>query len=173
MKIYTFSKLFIFIAFSILIFIFADKLVEYLRYFVGGLLITYSIDGLGKLIFEKRKEFYKEPILVYGTIQIILGFIVLFGVENFDDVCIFWGVTSMLREAFEINDILTKKVTGWVAVVSGIESIVTIVFCIILLINPSEHHAKTHVYLLIAELMVTSFPPVLNEIIYRFRKKKK
>ena len=171
MKVYHFSKLAIFIAFSILIGVFADKLLEYLRYFIGTLFIAYSLDNVVSLSLEKKKEFYKESIIVFDFIQLIIGTIVLVGIEEFSDICIFWGVVSMLREAFEISDILTKKVTGWVALISGIESLVVIVFCILLLLDPTEYHAKNHIYLLILELIVTASSPVLSEILIDRKRK--
>ena len=171
MKVYHFSKLAIFIAFSILIGVFADKLVGYLRYFIGALFLAYSLDNFVSLLLEKKKNFYKEPVIVYDFIQFIIGIIVLVGVEDFSDICIFWGVVSMLREAFEISDILTKKVTGWVALISAVESIVVIAFCIVLLFNPTEEHAKHHIYLLIVELIVTASSPVLNEMLINRKRK--
>jgi hypothetical protein len=40
------------------------------------------------------------------------------------------------------------------------------------MLEPSEHHAISHIYLLIAELVVISFPPVVEEILSNINKRK-
>ena len=96
----------------------------------------------------------------------------MFGVEDFTSVCIIWAVWSISRESFEIYEITSGIVRGPAAVISGIESIIAIIFSVMLLINPTEHHAKIHIYLLIVEFLVTAFSPVVSELVYNFKNKK-
>ena len=48
------------------------------------------------------------------------------------------------------------------AIVSGLESVAVIVLSVMLMIEPGEHHAMIHSYLLVAELILSGLIPVLN-----------
>ena len=58
------------------------------------------------------------------------------------------------------------------AIIYIIQSVTSMVFSILLMLEPSEHHAISHIYLLIAELVVISFPPVVEEILSNINKRK-
>ena len=172
MRIYNYIKLVIFIAFSVLIFVFKDSLLVNLKYLVASLLIAFGTENLLVIGILKRKECLKETKFIFGFIQLLLGLVVMFGVEDFTSVCIIWAVWSISRESFEIYEITSGIVRGPAAVISGIESIIAITFSVMLLINPTEHHAKIHIYLLIVEFLVTAFSPVVSELVYNFKNKK-
>lgn len=172
MKVYNYIKLVLFIAFSVLIIVYKDSLVVNLKYLVSSLLIAFGIENILLLSILKKKECLKESKFAFGFIQLLLGLVVLFGVENFSNVCVIWAVWSISRESYEIYEITSGEVKGMRAFISGIESVVAIIFSVLLLINPTEHHAGIHIYLLIAEFIITASSPVVSELVYNFKNKK-
>ena len=54
-------------------------------------------------------------------------------------------------------------------ILSGVESIVIIVFSILLLIEPGHHHAMIHLYLLMAELVIAPLTPLLDELLTKIK----
>ena len=102
----------------------------------------------------------------------MIGITLISSTDDFEIICVVWGVWSIVREMIEIHEILSGEVKGIPALTSGIESIVAITFSIMLIITPGEHHAHTHLYLLIAELMITGLIPAL-EAIFPHKKEKK
>ena len=171
MKAYFSIKFVIFIVFSVLIIVLRDTLLINLKYLVAALLLAFGTENIIFHAIFHKKDCIRKYQFIYGFIQLILGFTVLFGVESFESVCVIWGVWSISRETFEIHEIAARKVTGIVALVSAIESIVTITFSVMLLNDPTEHHAQIHIYLLIAEFMVTAFSPVVSGFIEHYKKK--
>lgn len=102
----------------------------------------------------------------------VLGLTIITAVTEFSHVCVMWAVWSLLRQSIDIHEVLKGEVIGVVAIIYVIQSIVSIVFSIILIINPTEHHAITHIYLLIAELLVIALPPVVDELFLNLKKKR-
>ena len=165
MKIYRYIKLVLFIAFSVLIFVYAEHLLHNLKYLIGSLMMAFGLeDVIVNLILEK-KHAIKEVKFLYGFLEVILGILMLALIDDFVAICIIWSMWSIMREMFEIHEITNQKIKGPIAIVSLIESIVVFVFSFMLIITPTEHHAHTHIYLLIAEFLVTGFSPVFDELI--------
>lgn len=171
-KILRFAKLGIFIVFAVLVAIFNHHLLHYLRYLVPSLLMLYGLDSVLTSIVKEKKECYKDLWFAYGIGEMIIGITLISSNDNFVIICVVWGVWSIVREMIEIHEILSGEVKGIPALISGIESIVAITFSIMLIITPGEHHAHTHLYLLIAELLITGLIPVL-EAIFPHKKEKK
>ena len=172
MKIYNYIKLFIFIVFSVLLFVFKDELVSNLNYFVASLILAFGLESVIMLSIVLKKGAFKTTKYAFSFFEIILGLTMMFAIKEFAYTCIIWAVWSILRQSLDIHEVLSRKVTGVVAFIYLVQSIASIVFSIILLINPSEKHALHHIYLLIAELLVISLPPVVSELltVYRTRK---
>ena len=103
----------------------------------------------------------------------VVGLTILFAVRDFTHVCVMWAVWSMLRQSLDIHEVLIGEVKGGIAIVYIIQSVASVVFSIILILNPTPLHAVTHIYLLIAELLVISLPPVVDELLLRAIKKRK
>ena len=55
---------------------------------------------------------------------------------------------------------------------AGVESLVIIVFSVMLIFEPTEHHAMIHLYLLLAELIVAPLTPLVDESITKYKLKK-
>ena len=128
-------------------------------------MMAFGLEDLVVIIIKKKKNCYKDISFLHGIFELVLGLIMILLIRDFVEICVIWAIWSMMRELFEVHEIFSGKVKGVLAVVSMIESLVVFVFSILLIITPSEYHAKTHIYLLIAELIITSFSPVFNELI--------
>ncbi len=164
-KVARYSKLVIFIAFAVLVGVFNQTLLENLRYLVPSLLMAYGLDSIISAIINEKKNFYKNLWFSYGIGEIIVGVTMISIEPTFEVVCVVWGVWSIFREVIEIHEILSGEVKGVPALISGIESIVAITFSVLLIVTPVKHHAHTHIYLLIVELIVTGLIPVIDDII--------
>ena len=170
MKLYKYIKLVLFVAFSALIIVFADSLLDNLHYFIPALMMAFGLEDVLITVFEKKKECFKEFPFLYGLLEMLIGVIAIIFVRDFENICIIWAIWSMIRELLELYEIFNGEIKGAMAIISFIESLVVMVFSILLIITPTEHHAKTHIYLLIAELIITAFSPVF-ESLFIFPKK--
>ena len=176
MKIYNYIKLVIFVAFAVLVVVFRDSLLINLKYLVSSLLLAFGVESIITIGVTLKKNCYKEYRFFYGFVEIVLGLITITSLNHLKDVCIVWAIWSISRESFELFEIFNDKIKGVMKIVSFIESIIAIVFSILLMISPTEKEAKHHIYLLIVEFIVTAFSPVLSEINFKvpkFRRKKK
>lgn len=169
MKIYHYFKLVVFIAFAVLVFVLREELLMNLQYLVGSLMLLYGLENVILISIKERIQARKSIWFIFGYSEVLLGLVTLIAIRNYVAVCVMWGVWSILRESLEIYEITSEEIKGIPALISGIESAVAIVFSVLLIITPGEHHAKTHIYLLIVELIITSFIPVLKELINRKR----
>lgn len=169
MKIYHYFKLVVFIAFAVLVFVLREELLMNLQYLVGSLMLLYGLENVILVSIKERFQARKSIWFIFGYSEVLLGLVTLIAIRNYVAVCVIWGVWSILRESLEIYEITSGEIKGIPALISGIESAVAIVFSVLLIITPGEHHAKTHIYLLIVELIITSFIPVLKELINRKR----
>ena len=172
MKIYNYIKLFIFIAFSVLLFVFRNELVEGLHYFIGSLVFVYGLESVMVLNFTLKKAALKSIKFAFSVFEMVVGLTILFAVRQFEYVCVMWAVWSMLRQSIDIHEVLTGEVKGPVAIILLIQSVVSVVFSIMLILTPTHHHAITHIYLLIAELLVISLPPVIDDILGSIKQKR-
>ena len=158
-------KLGLFAIIAILVFIFREPLVENLKYFIGGLMLLY---GLEEILFEvlySRHHIFHQNKIYLGFIEILLGVVVLAVPMSYESVCIIWATWSILREAYEIKEVVTELKCLAPKIISATESAVIIVFSILLIIEPGEHHAMIHLYLLLAELIISPLTPLLDEIL--------
>ena len=174
---YYFVKLIIYVALAICVFIFREHLVENLKYFIGGLMLLY---GLEEILFEivfRDKHFWHKDKIYLGLIEIVFG-VTLLVIDlpyeaNYEAVCVVWATWSIVRESFEIKELVTEIKSWTLTILSGIESIAVIVFSVLLILEPGEHHAMIHIYLLLVELLLTPLIPLLDEIILEKKAKKK
>lgn len=162
---YNFVKLGVYVLLGVFVFIFREKLVEHLKYFIGSLMIFYALEEMLFEFIYARKLFYKQNKVYLGLVELILGICLLTINFSIEVTCIIWATWSILREAFEVEEIVSELHNIVPKIISGVESIAAIVFSILLIIEPGEHHAMIHIYLLLAELVVTPLTPVLDEIL--------
>lgn len=172
MKIYNYIKLILFIVFSVLLFIFREELIANINFFIGSLIIAFGLENVIVLAIVEKKNCFRVSKFSFSIFEIVLGVTILSAVNVFSYVCVMWAVWSLLRQSIDIHEVFQGEIKGVFALLVLIESIVSIVFGILLIINPTEHHAMSHIYLLIAELMVIALPPVLDELIFRVKQRK-
>ena len=163
-KIYTFIKIGIFVALAFVFFFIRETFVEFLQYFIGGLMIFY---GAEEILYEglfHRYHFWHKSKNYLGLVEIILGVTTLLAPLEYSGVCIIWATWSIIRESYEIRELISEIDRVSLTIISGIESLVIIVFSVMLIFEPTEHHAMIHLYLLLIELILTPLIPLNDEI---------
>ena len=168
MKIHRFIKMILLIAAGVLLFVFAKPLVYegkglLLNGIVGSVIALYGVEGILYPILTKQVK--KERVmLMTGVINLFLAAIMIFLLENHPDelhvVCILWSVWSIMRESEEIFE---KCFDHWkqhpiTSLINFAESIVVIVFSLLLIIAKNKEelleHTYAHVILLGVELII-------------------
>jgi len=169
---YNYIKLAIYFILAVLIIVFREPLIEHLKYFIGGLMIMYAFEEvLFELIFA-RKHFFHQNKVYLGFIELLLGLILVIVDISYEGICIIWATWSLLRETHEVEEILAELNNLPAKILSGVESLVIIVFSVMLIIEPTEHHAMIHLYLLLVELIVAPLTPLIDETITRAKLRK-
>ena len=175
---YLIVKLAIFVVLAVLVFVFREQLVEHLKYFIGGLMLLYGVEEVLFEVIFHGKNFWKCEKTYLGLVELILGTtLFFFPLEgNAEEVvkmtCVIWAAWSIIREAFEIRELVVEIKSVVLTIISGIESVAVIVLSVMLILEPGEHHAMIHLYLLLAELVLTPLVPLLDEVIEEKKIKK-
>lgn len=162
MKTFRLSRMIVFIIAAILLLVFNEFFLHNLRCFIGGLIVVYGSLGVLALVLAKKKPVYEGNGFLFFAVEILLGLTTLCFIEDYAAVCVIWAVWSILRESVELEEIVERELHPALAVVSGLESIAVIVHSVTLMIEPDEHHAMIHSYLLCVELVLSGLIPVLN-----------
>ena len=165
MKTYQYIKFFIFLTLGTLILIFNETLIGYIPHLVGSIMLLYGIeDSIVKLCLKEINEDIGKAI--DNLLIIMLGIILFFLTDpsKFTIVCIIWSTWSILREEWEIKEKAIEKSNSLVlSIVNIIESIVVIVFAVMLIFSPTEHHAHFHIILLGIALILEVIFPVIDK----------
>lgn len=172
MKNYKIFKTALFIILGITIFFLKDVYIEHLRLFIGGLIVLYGIDGFVMWVFEKERD-GEIRYLCKALVELILGTCTIIFFKELSTVCVIWAVWAILRESEEIAECYELFKEKLPCLFNFAESIVAIVFSIMLIIEPGEHHAKIHMYLLIVELFSAVLFPQARFIYIKYIKKEK
>ncbi len=172
MKIYYSIRLVFYTAVAVLIGVFSHQLLDYLSYLVGAVMVLFGVEGMFIWTIKAKKKVLQEAQFFLGIVDLILGIVVLTSIHVFDYVCIIWATWTIVREAFDLYEIAHKLFHRFPAVLSVALSITEIVFSIMLLLYATEHHALTHVYLLIPEFIINGLSPLLFEIHKKRRSRK-
>ncbi|MBQ7249942.1 MAG: hypothetical protein IJS37_01135, partial [Bacilli bacterium] len=106
-------------------------------------------------------------------VEFIFGIVLIAAPLPFDHVCVIWATWSIIRESYEIKEIVTDFKTVTPRVLSGVESIIVIVFSVLLILNPMEHHAAIHMGLLVAELILSPLVVLIDEFLLSRKVKRK
>ncbi len=168
---YNLIKLGLYVVLAVLIFIFKEQLIEHLKFFIGGLMFLYAVEEILFIIIHHIHHILHEDKVYLGFIELILGIVLMCVNVSYESVCIIWATWSILRESYEIKEIACELKHVVPKIISGIESLVIIVFSILLIIEPGEHHAMIHLYLLLAELVIAPLTPLLDELLMKKKKK--
>lgn len=169
--IYLLIKLAIYTSLAVFVFIYRGQQVEHLKPFIGALMLVYGVDGIAFEILIHHKKFIHSNKTYLGLIELIFGIVLLSSPIPMEHVCIIWATWSIIRESYEIKEIVSDIKMILPKILSGVESIVAIVFSILLLLNPGEHHAVIHLGLLTAELILNPLVVLIDEWIIEWREK--
>ncbi len=167
MKIYRLIKMVVLIAAGILLFVFGKPLMNndgaLLNGVVGAVIAFYGIEGITIPIITKKIK--QERIrLMAGVTNVLIAVIMIFFLEGNDQelriVCVLWSLWSIMRESEEIfeksfDHIKKHPITS---TINFVESVVVIVFSILLITAKTQEelleHAYAHVVLLGIELII-------------------
>ena len=169
---YHIIKLAVYLVLAILIFIFRETLATeaVLKFFIGGLMILYGVEEtLFEIVFHGL-NFWKQEKVYLGFVEIVLGCVLLIAPLDLETTCVIWATWSIVREAFEIRELVTEVKSVLLTILSGLESLAVIVLSIMLILEPGEHHALIHLYLLLVELFLTPFVPLMDELLEKRKK---
>ena len=120
---------------------------------VGAAVSIYGLDMTVRGIAAKK--LFGENYLLFGALSQFLIAAALFAVSgSIESVCVIWAVWSILREGKESSEALHRVINKRSGILSIIESVVVIVFSFMMIMEPSEHHASLHVYILGIELIL-------------------
>ena len=162
MKSFRLSRLICFVVGAILLLVFNEFFLHNLRWFIGGLIVTYGTLGILALTLAKVKPIYEGQGFLFFSVEILLGLITLCFIKEYATVCIIWAVWSIIRESIELEEIVARELHPVLAVVSGLESVAVVVLSVMLMMEPGEHHAMIHSYLLVVELIFAGVIPIIN-----------
>ncbi len=169
-------KLVLFIVWGILLFIFHDKVAEHetynLAYLVASLMFAYSVFDFIDML-EKRKTLAAHTKLFDCIIQIIFGILILTTFKGgtpeagYATICIIWAVWSICREGEELAEDMERFKEHIPAYLNVIESIIVLVLSFMLIANPHEEHAVSHIILLGFELILGVLFPHIDYFFIR------
>lgn len=164
---YHFFKLIVCVIVAVVMFIFREQLVHlnHLKFFIGALMVAYGLDEIAFEVYCHKLHFIHEHKTYLGLIELVLGGATLLLELDYEAVCIIWATWSIVRESYEIKELVTEIKSVTLTILSGIESVAVIVLSIMLIADPGEHHALIHIYLLLFELILNPLIPLLDELI--------
>ena len=171
--IYLITKLAIFTLLAVLVLVTRDKQVEHLKPFIGSLMLLYGVEGLFYEAFFHHLHIIHEPKSYLSLIELIFGIVLIVAPLAFEYVCIIWATWSIVRESYEIKELVSDYKSITPRILSGAESVAVIVFSIMLILEPGEHHALIHMSLLVVELILNPLTVLLDEIIVHSKEKKR
>ena len=167
-------ELFVFLVIGFFIIFFREQLINDIKYFVGAMMIFEGLfEGVVEITSHK-KEFWKQSRTYLALIDLIFGINLLFiPTLDYAVICVIWASWSIVKESYEIKHTVTEIKTIVAKIVGGLESAVIIAFSIVLIMEPGVHHAMTHLYLFIIEIIFIPFVYIIDEFMYLLREKKK
>ena len=157
---------------AIFVYAFRGQHVEHLKPFIGSLILVYGIDGVGYEILAHKKRFLHASKTYLGIVDIVFGVVLMVAPIQFEYVCIIWATWSILRESYELKEIICDMKMVLPKILSAAEAIAVFVFSIILIIKPGEQHSLSHMDLLTVELIAGPLILLIDESL-QYRKKKK
>ena len=158
-------KAVLYIAAAVVILILHEKVMPYVGYLVGGVVLAYALE---ELIFAWKARDWKT--LSEAVVQLILAGLLFATSQNMVSVCTIWGVWSIIREVREMTGAIREIRRDRSGIVNVIESVIVIVLSVTMILAPNYHHAHTHVILLAIELILEIVFPVLSILLARRKK---
>lgn len=168
---YYIIKLVMFAILAACVFIFRYTLANNLRHFIALLMLVYGVEEIVfELIHSKKKFLYSSKVYL-GFVEIIVAITVMIAIPastiSFETICVVWAVWSILREAYEIKEIVIDLKSIAPRIISGVESLTMIILSIALILHPTLEHVMIHIYFLMVELLLSPLIPLMDELIIR------
>lgn len=156
---------------GILVLIFNNQLMGYVGYLVGSTVMLFGVNIVIISLLEK-KYFGNESIFFGAIMHFIIGAILFIVAGDIVKICVVWAVWSILREEKELTQAVSRLMQKKPGLINAAESVLIMVFSLIMVVNPSERHAHFHVYLLGIELILEVMFPFANFFIDKHIAKK-
>ena len=172
MRKFYYVKFVVYITLAILLAFNAHFFVEYLKYTLAALMLLYGLETVIITPIKEKRKCLESYEFYVGFIEILVAFVLIFAINELSTLCVIWAMWSLLREASEIKKAILRFHEKLPAVIYTIESIVDIVLSIMLLMDPTEHHAVIHAYFLCVELVILGSINIVDYIVLYFREKK-
>ena len=152
MNVWRIIKTVVYLVAAALLFIFHEGAMEIVPYLVGSVIFVYATETLAVAISTK-KILTGHVTLFEFLIQILIGVILFLVAGDTVKVCVTWGIWSILRESKEITEAVNHLLRKKPGLLNAIESIIIIVMSFFMVLEPTEHHIHTHIFLLGAEFI--------------------
>ena len=188
-KFYQLSKFVLFVAMGVLVLVFNQAIMSndgaILNGIVGTVIAIYGLEGIIVPVVTKQMKEHRVQML-NGGINVLIAIIMIFMLEGHPDelriLCVLWSLWSIMREGEEIVEKGFMGITKHpiVSSINFAESIVVLVFSVMLICAKDHHelahHAHTHVILLGIELIIEVIWMYAAELesrcLAKFKKKK-
>ncbi|MBP5153480.1 MAG: hypothetical protein ILP12_00520 [Lachnospiraceae bacterium] len=155
----------VFVLAGILVLVFHEAMMGGIAWMVGGVMLLYAVNGV--LRWLARKDPAKRFLELMDMLILVVLAVVVFAVHSdFTRVCVIWAIWSILREGYEVADVLERYRQRAVRIVDYAESAVVVVLSVMLVLSPAEH-AHAHVILLGIELILEVVFPLTDRLIFR------
>ena len=151
MKFVKIIKYSIYLIAGILILIFHNFFLEYIAYTISFVML---LDAIGDIIEWIKKGIAKEGTKFFeALVLIVLAIVMVLVKDNLSSCLVIWAVWMILSEGKEITNCVQRLIRRRPAFINILESLFVITMSVILIVNPNEHHANIHIYILGVELI--------------------
>lgn len=158
-KVYEIFKSALFLSAGVLIIVFNEIFLEndgrLLQYIVGGIMIYFGADE----VLTALKKSGKMPHILGGSVTFLLGCLVVLCRQSSENrlavICVSWAVWTIMRESEEIyKKVVLRFDEKLLAILNLAESVAVIILSALMFLDPAEHHAKVHLIILGAEIIL-------------------
>ena len=158
---YKIIKTIVFIILGTLVLIFNNHLVDDANFLVGGLMLLYGIEDIAVKVV--KKEIKEELPKFFNDILIIILGVILFFLgkeEHFVTLCVIWATWAILREEWEVSEVIHNYKVKFMSVINILESIGVVIISVFFIFSPTLHHLHLHVVILGIELILEVLFPL-------------
>ena len=164
-------KTVLYILAGIAVVIFNNEIMESLGVVVGIVVICFGVDYI--IMGITHKKYFGETGLFFPALTyILLGVILFIVTDDIKSVCLVWAVWAILREGKELSESIHRLTEKKPGLINALESVVIIIFSFTMIMEPGEHHAHVHVFLLGGELILEVLFPIANMLFDKYIEKK-
>lgn len=171
-KILCFCECIAYTILGIFILIARDYVMDYLHFVVGFTTLLVSVPefvvGIADKSLIEHHNYFGQI-----TLRIILAVIILFLDKDVNALCTMWGITVILYATVELSNavnLITHQFKVIAAIVI-IQSVIQIVFAILLINDPIEH-ISFHVILLGIDMLLIAFNIIVSQGFMEYIKRK-